>query len=60
MHFAVMKVSFDEEGHPAINDGGRELKALAEKIRSRFKVSAAAILDHGSRSGSAIAIAALG
>lgn len=59
MYFAVMKVAFDEEGRPAIDDGGRELKALAEKIRSRFKVVAAATNSDQHGSGDAIAIAAL-
>lgn len=60
MYFAVMKIAFDEEGRAATSDGGRELKALAEKIRSRFKVSAAASPGEETGGSDAIAVAALG
>jgi uncharacterized protein YlxP (DUF503 family) len=60
MYFAVMKIAFDEEGRAATAGGGRELKALAEKIRSRFKVSAAASPGEETGGGDAIAVAALG
>jgi uncharacterized protein YlxP (DUF503 family) len=57
MYVAIAKFSF-EEG-PATGDDRRELRSLAEKLRAKFKVSAAACDEDGT-GPSAIAIAALG
>lgn len=59
MHFAVMKLSFEADTSIRSQDADRELKNLAEKVRARFKVSAAAILDDASGLPG-IAVAALG
>lgn len=53
-----MKLSFDsEDGAPT--DAGRDLANLAEKLRQRFRVCAAACPSHGGTHSQAIAIAAL-
>lgn len=54
-----MKLNFESNLARRTQDGDRDLKNLAEKIRSRFRVNAAAILSDHSGSD-AIAIAALG
>jgi uncharacterized protein YlxP (DUF503 family) len=58
MYVAIAKLTF-EEG-PKTADDRKELRALTEKLRARFKVSAAAVEETGSGGATALAVAALG
>ncbi len=68
MYFAVVKITFeDEPDAPAAkpdsratgNSGRRDLHTLVEKIRSRFKVCAAALSGEDVGAGASIAVTAL-
>lgn len=56
MYFAVAKLGFEDAGEERGQDR-KDLRSLADKIRSRFKVAAACDLGEG---GPTLAIAALG
>ena len=57
MYFAVVKLTFEPDAQSA--EDRRDLQALALKLRVRFKVCAAAIVDASEQGPAAIAIAAL-
>lgn len=59
MYFAVVKITFEDEPGASTASSGRDLHSLLEKLRSRFKVCAAAIGADSSGDGTAIAITAL-
>ena len=56
MYFAVVKITFEDELGAA---AGRDLHTLLERLRSRFKVCAAAIAADESGNGASIALTAL-
>lgn len=58
MYFAISKINFEIDTQTATD--GRDLKALAEKIRSRFKVCAITCNAPEFSGEAAIAIATLG
>ncbi len=58
VYFAVIKLTF-EQG-PETKDDRKALRNLAEKIRARFKVCAAACGEDGDAGSTSIAVAALG
>lgn len=45
MYFAIVKITFEDE--PNGENAGRDLHTLTEKLRSKFKVCAAAVGDGG-------------
>lgn len=55
MYFAIMKIAFDQEASEVRDP--KTMKALAEKVRARFKVLALPIADQ--RKGYDIVISAL-
>ncbi len=57
MYFAVMKLTFDDDARTS--DDHKELRALAEKIRARFKACAAACEDEAGGGTGALAVTAL-
>lgn len=58
MYFAVVKLTF--ESGPAGPRDRKELHSLAEKLRSRFKVCAAACSNEEDDGSSSLALTALG
>ena len=58
MYFAVVKLCFESSADQAVDR--KALHGLAEKLRARFKVCAAACEGEGDATISALAITALG